>query len=77
MSNLARAIRMALKYKYSLLASIVCSAPVAVFWAANITAVYPFVKIVFQGQTLHEWVAGEIQRAAANLEGLDASSQAR
>ena len=33
MNNLMRAVRMALKYKYSLLASLLCSVLVAVFWA--------------------------------------------
>ncbi len=69
MNNLTRAIRMALKYKYSLMASIACSALVAVFWGANITTVYPFVKIVFQGQTLQQWVDGEIGTVTAELEG--------
>ncbi len=68
MTNLMRAVRMALKYKYSLLASLVCSVLVAVFWGANITAVYPFVKIVFQGQTLHDWIDGEIAVVASDLD---------
>jgi ATP-binding cassette subfamily B protein/subfamily B ATP-binding cassette protein MsbA len=63
MSNLAQAIRVSLRYKYSLAASIVCSAMVAVFWGANITAVYPFVEVVFQGKTLHDWVDEQIVSA--------------
>ena len=53
---------MALKYKYSITASILCSAMVAVLWGANITAVYPFVQIVFQGKTVHDWVDEEITK---------------
>lgn len=57
-----RAVRMARKYKYSLAASILCSAMVAVLWGANITAVYPFVQIVFQDKTVHDWVDSEIEK---------------
>jgi subfamily B ATP-binding cassette protein MsbA len=60
MNNLLKAIRMALKYKYSLIASIFCSVMVAIFWGANITAVYPFVEVVFQGKTLHDWVDDQV-----------------
>jgi ATP-binding cassette subfamily B protein/subfamily B ATP-binding cassette protein MsbA len=59
MKNLFQAIRLALKYKYSLIASIACSVMVAVFWGANITAVYPFVEVVFQGKTLHDWIGDQ------------------
>ncbi|MCP4191245.1 MAG: ABC transporter ATP-binding protein [Planctomycetaceae bacterium] len=62
-----RAIRLALRYKYSLIASITCSAMVAIFWGANITAVYPFVQIVFQDQTLHTWVDKEIETSRLEL----------
>ena len=62
MKNLMRGLRMALKYKYSIAASILCSAMVAVLWGANITAVYPFVQIVFQGKTVHDWVDEEIAK---------------
>lgn len=67
MSNLFQAIRVSLRYKYSIAASIVCSAMVAVFWGANITAVYPFVEVVFQGKTLHDWADEQIASAQVNL----------
>ncbi|MCA9197181.1 MAG: ABC transporter ATP-binding protein [Planctomycetales bacterium] len=51
---------MALRYKYSLIASIVCSTMVALFWGANITAVYPFIEVVFQEKTLHDWASDQI-----------------
>jgi ATP-binding cassette subfamily B protein/subfamily B ATP-binding cassette protein MsbA len=60
MKHLLQAVRRAFKYKYSLIASILCSVMVAVFWGANITAVYPFVEVVFQGKTLHDWVDKQI-----------------
>jgi ATP-binding cassette subfamily B protein/subfamily B ATP-binding cassette protein MsbA len=75
MNNLFQAIRMALKYKYSLIASIACSAMVALFWGANITAVYPFVQVVFQGETLHDWIDDQMasvrQEIAAAVQAVE------
>ncbi len=67
MKNLFQAIRMALKYKYSLISSIICSVMVAVLWGANITAVYPFVEVVFQGKTLHDWVDHQIESVEKDI----------
>ncbi len=67
MSHLFQALRMAARYKYSLATSIACSAMVAIFWGANITAVYPFVEVVFQGKTLHNWVDDKIAVAEREL----------
>ncbi|MCP4478031.1 MAG: hypothetical protein GY818_08075, partial [Planctomycetaceae bacterium] len=59
MKNLNRALRMTLKYRWSLIASFFCSAMVAVLWSLNLGAVYPFVEIVIKGKSLHQWVADE------------------
>ena len=59
MKNLNRALRMTLKYRWSLLASFFCSAMVAILWSLNLGAVYPFVEIVIKGKSLHQWVADE------------------
>ena len=61
MNNLYRAIRKALRYKYSLVASIVCSIIVALFWGANISVIYPFVEVVFNEETLHDWIDQKIE----------------
>jgi ATP-binding cassette subfamily B protein/subfamily B ATP-binding cassette protein MsbA len=60
MKNIFRALRLAMNYKYSLALSILCSTIVAVFWASNITVVYPFVEVIFKGQTLQTYIDGEI-----------------
>ncbi len=66
MKNLGRALRMTLKYRWSLIASFVCSALVAVLWSLNLGAVYPFVEVVLKNQSLHEWVVEE-QKAADKI----------
>jgi ATP-binding cassette, subfamily B, bacterial MsbA len=55
MKNLLRALRMTLKYRWSLLTSFVCSVLVAVLWSMNLGAVYPFIEIVMQGRSFHDW----------------------
>ena len=63
MKNLGRALRMTLKYRFSLLASFVCSLLVAVLWSANLGAVYPFVEVVLTGHSLHDWVDQEADKS--------------
>ncbi len=66
MKNLGRALRMTLRYKWSLIGSFVCSVMVAVLWSLNLGAVYPFVEVVLKSKSLHEWVI-EQDETSANL----------
>ncbi len=63
MRNFSRILRLALQYRFTLLTSLVCAFGVAFFWGANIGAIYPFVKVAFQGQSLQNWIEEEIQNA--------------
>lgn len=59
---------MALKYRWSLIGSIICSILVAVFWGANLGAVYPFVEVVLNdGKTIHEWADRRIEQANLDI----------
>jgi len=55
---------MTLRYKWSLIASFVCSVMVAVLWSLNLGAVYPFVEVVLKSKSLHEWVIEQDESAA-------------
>ena len=69
MKNLGRALRMALKYRWSLCGSFVCSIMVALFWGANLGAVYPFVEVVLNdGKTIHQWAEHRITRAETDIQ---------
>ncbi len=57
MTNLNRALKMALKYRWSLVSSLICSVFVAALWCANLGAVYPFVEVVLHNKSLHVWAA--------------------
>ena len=63
MKNLGRALRKTLKYRFSLIASFVCSLLVAILWSANLGAVYPFVEVVLTGHSLHDWVEQEAEKS--------------
>ena len=68
MKNLRRALSMAFKYRLSLVGSIFCSLMVALFWGANLGAVYPFIEVVLHNKSLHEWVDENIETTSAAIE---------
>jgi len=65
--NFARALRIALKQRLTIVLALICSLVVGVLWGANIGTVYPFVQVIFRGESLHEWVEGQIQGAQKNI----------
>ncbi len=70
MRNFGRILRMALRYRLTFAASALCALGVGVLWGANIGAVYPFVEVVFRGESLQQRVTEEIEnarRTAASL----------
>ena len=73
MKNLGRALRPALRYRTILATSVFCALMVAVFWIANISAVYPFVEVIFRGQSLQQWVDRRIGDAKATSASADAN----
>ena len=71
MKNLFRAVRLALRRKWTLAAAAFCSLMIALCWGANIGAIYPFIQIVFRGDSLHDWVDGKIAAAEEETKSLD------
>ncbi|MEO8494837.1 MAG: ABC transporter ATP-binding protein, partial [Planctomycetota bacterium] len=61
MKSFARAIGLAVHYRPTLLGVIFTSLAVGVLWGANIGVVYPFVEVVFEGQSLQQWIDREIE----------------
>lgn len=59
--NLGRALKMAMRYKLSLILSVFCSLGVALLWGSNIGAVYPLVEVVLAGKSLHQWVDEQVE----------------
>jgi subfamily B ATP-binding cassette protein MsbA len=63
MQNFARAVRMALRYRYSLVGAFLCSLTVALLWGGNIGTVYPFIEVVLRGDSPQKWCAEKIETA--------------
>src|SRR5208337_2949832 len=64
MKNFRRVLRMACRYRLTLLGAVLSALGVAVLWGGNIGAVYPFAKIVLEGKSIQNWVADEIDRSS-------------
>jgi len=63
MRNFLRAVRLALKYRFTLLGIVCSSLMVGLLWGGSISTVYPFVEVVFRGDSMHEWVDDRIQQS--------------
>lgn len=66
MKNFGRAVRLALRQRVGLIASICGSLLVAILWGANIGTIYPFIQVVFRGDSLHEWVDSKLREGEQN-----------
>ncbi|MBL8892237.1 MAG: ABC transporter ATP-binding protein [Planctomycetaceae bacterium] len=75
MSSLVRALRMALRYRWSFVFTLVTTIGVAILWGANISTVAPFIKVIFEGKNLHQWIGERRVEAEANLETIEAEIQ--
>jgi subfamily B ATP-binding cassette protein MsbA len=67
MKNFARVLRLALRYRFSFVASVVCALGVGVLWGANLGAIYPFVEIALYGKSLQQSVDAKITEAEAAI----------
>ena len=61
--NFGRVVRMAIRYKLTFVASIFSALIVAVLWGGNIGTLYPVVEVVFQNQTMQQWIDGKIEHS--------------
>jgi ATP-binding cassette, subfamily B, bacterial MsbA len=67
MKNFARALRISMRQPWTLLGAFICSLVVGLLWGANLGAIYPVTEVVFRGQSLHDWVEGEIARSRETM----------
>ncbi len=50
--NFLRILKISLKYKYSIILSVITALGVGLLWGTNLGAVYPFMELTFKGQSL-------------------------
>ncbi|MFO0865569.1 MAG: ABC transporter ATP-binding protein [Gemmataceae bacterium] len=72
MKNFVRALRFAWPYRYRLGFSIVCAFLAAAVWGLNISAIYPFLKLLGNNSNLQEWANNSIAEQERLLEPLEA-----
>ncbi len=65
MKHFFKAIRLSLRYKWTIMGSIACSFMVALLWGASLSTVFPVFKIVLEGKTAHSWIQNEIDESVA------------
>jgi ATP-binding cassette subfamily B protein/subfamily B ATP-binding cassette protein MsbA len=71
MKNFARVLRHAWPYRRRLFVSITCAICAAILWGLNFSSIYPVLKLLHTGQSLHQWIdecIGSSQREAEALE---------
>jgi subfamily B ATP-binding cassette protein MsbA len=62
-----RAIKLSLVNKWTIALLMVNSLLIGVIWGGSISAVYPFVEVVFAGKTVESWLDGEIEKTQASI----------
>ncbi len=70
MTNFKRAIRMGFGYRWTVVGILISSVAVALFWGANLGAVYPIVEVVIKNESLQEWADDRINTAQACIDKL-------
>ena len=65
MKNFLRAVRLALRYRWTVVGAILCSLGIALLWSANIGTVYPIIEVVFQDKSVPQWADEEVQKLQA------------
>ncbi|QEG37542.1 ABC transporter ATP-binding protein [Bythopirellula goksoeyrii] len=71
MNNFARVARIALRYRLTVLASVVCSVGIAFLWAANFSAFMPVVDGVMHGKAVPGMIEDWIEKTHSQLATLD------
>lgn len=71
MNDFGRALRLALKHRWTFAISVVCALFIAVLWGGNITTVYPVVEMTFQGKSTHQWTDERLEQSRAKVATLE------
>ena len=60
MRNFFRAVRLVLRYRWTIVSAIVCCLGVALLWSAHIGTVYPMIEVIFQNKSVPQWADDEV-----------------
>ncbi len=65
--NFGRVVRMAIRYKFTFATATFCALMVAALWVANIGILYPVIEVIFQDQSMQQWVDGKIKETDSTV----------
>ena len=74
MRHFLQAISLSLRYKWTIVASLFNAVLVGILWGASISAVYPFVEVIFQGATVESWIDERIDEGGKRVAKLAAAT---
>ena len=80
MNNLGRVLRLSLRYRWTVAATVTCAVLVSLLWGGNIAAVYPIVEALSKGESMQVWVDRQIadsQKEITEFEGTIAEGEKR
>ena len=63
MKHFLRVIKLSLVNKWTIALLMANSLLIGVLWGGSITAIYPFVEVVFSGNTIETWLDAEIEKS--------------
>lgn len=61
MNSFGRALKFAIRKRYTFVAAVISALCVALLWGGNITAVYPLVEVVLRGDSIPQWVDDRVE----------------
>lgn len=71
MNNFVRSLKLALRYRATLVGAIFSAFMVAILWGGNIGAVYPLFEITLKGEALPDWADRQITVSREKVAKLD------
>lgn len=71
MTSFGRVVRIALRQRWTFIASLACSLGVALLWSGNITAIYPIVELTLHNESPAEWIQDEIKSIESTVAELE------
>ena len=78
MHNFGRVLKLALRYRFTLIGVVVSSLMVAILWGGNIGGLFPVFKVVIQGKSLIGWIDTEVDASNERIAKLvDANEQSQ
>ena len=72
MNQFARVLRISFRRRWAILGVLLTSLLIALLWGANIGTLYPMVEVVFNGDTISEYVEEQIRESNTKLDQLNA-----